>query len=67
MLKLKVKMSALIAICIFLYVRHFHDPIFFAMKNAFKITKLKIYFEKKEETNHYSNNTLITNNQNTAF
>ena len=56
------KMSELIAICIFLHVYegHLHDPIFFAIKTAFKITKLKIYFLKKE-SNHFSNNILIQN------
>ena len=55
------KMSELIAICIFLHVRRTSSrPDFFAIKTAFKITKLKIYFLKKE-SNHFSNNILIQN------
>ena len=46
----KRKMSELIAICIFLHVRRTSSrPDFFALKTAFKITKLKIYFKKKKQ------------------
>ena len=45
-------MSELIAMCIFLYVRRTtSQPDFFAIKTALKITKLKIYFIKKEQLN----------------
>ena len=58
-------MSELIAMCIFLYVRRTtSQPDFFAIKTALKITKLKIYFIKKEQ---FSNSILIQNYQNTLF
>ena len=32
------------------YEGHLHDPIFFATKTAFKITKLKIYLKKRKKS-----------------
>ena len=32
------------------YEGHLHDPIFFAIKTALKITKLKIYFKKRNKS-----------------
>ena len=45
------KMSELIAICIFLYVRRTSSrPDFFRNQTALKITNLKIYFEKRNKS-----------------